>query len=194
VLASPTGEQAARVSPWDAAYRLHAERCLPARNPYLPRIDAIQPVGALGHLVLMERLYPAPEGEATALCAALVEAGDSGWRAPAGADVAQLAAGPAVAALRRHIRALDAEGARTLAFWGGLDVRPGNVMADAAGQLKLVDPVFVAGPKIIAAIEARDRAGLARLPAGALAAFFTIPPFADGAGALGEAAAEMGLL
>jgi hypothetical protein len=54
--------------------------------------------------------------------------------------------------------------------------------------------VFVAGPKIIAAIEARDAAALARLPPGALAAFFTIPPFKDGGGALADAAAEMGLL
>ena len=194
MLASPSGELAARVSPWDAAYQLHAERCMAARNPYLPRIDAIAPVGALGRLVLMERLYAAPEPEAAALCAALVMQGDSGWRAPAGVDVAAPAADPDVAALRRHILALDAEGARTLPFWGGLDVRPGNVMADAAGRLKLVDPVFVAGPKIIAAIEAADRAALAQLPPGALAAFFTIPPFTDGGGALRTAVAEMGLL
>jgi hypothetical protein len=67
-------------------------------------------------------------------------------------------------------------------------------MADASGRLKLVDPVFVAGPKSIAAIEARDRPALARLPPGALAAFFTIPPFTDGGGALREAAAQTGLL
>jgi hypothetical protein len=194
VLASPAGDQAARISPWDGAYQLHAERCIGARNPYLPRIDAIAPVGALGRLVLMERLHPAPEPEAAALCAALVTAGDSGWRAPDGVDVAALAADPDVAALRNHILALNEEGARTLPFWGGLDVRPGNVMADASGQLKLVDPVFIAGPKIIAAIEAHDRPALARLPPGALAAFFTIPPFADGGGALREAAAAMGLL
>ena len=165
-----------------------------ARNPYLPRIDAIRPVGALGRLVLMERLHPAPEPDAAALCAALMTAGDSGWRAPDGVDIAALATDPDVMALRRHVLALNEEGARTLPFWGGLDVRPGNVMADASGRLRLVDPVFVAGQKIIAAIEARDRAALARLPPGALAAFFTIPPFADGAGALGQAAAEMGLL
>jgi len=194
VLASPDGSQAARVTPWDAAYRLHAERCRAASNPYLPRIDAIAPVGSLGHLVVMERLYAAPEDRASALCAALVAQGDSGWRAPEGADTAALANEPAVAALRRHILALADEGARTLPFWGGLDVRPGNVMADAGGQLKLVDPVFVAGPKIIAALEARDRAALARLPKGALAAFFTIPPFKEGPGALGAAAEAMGLL
>jgi hypothetical protein len=194
VLASPAGDQAARVSPWDAAYQLHAERCLGASNPYLPRIDAIRPVGALGRLVLMQRLHPAPEAAAAMLCAALVTAGDSGWRAPEGVDVGALADDLDVAALRRHILALNDEGARTLPFWGGLDVRPGNVMADATGQLKLVDPVFVRGPKIIAAIKARDRAALARLPPGALAAFFTIPPFVGGAGELGEAVAQMGLL
>ena len=194
VLASPDGKLAARITPWDAAYQLHAERCMGARNRYLPRIDAIAPVGALGRLVLMERLFPAAEAEAAALCAALVEVGDSGWRAPENLDISAHAADPEIAALRRHLAALNQEGARTLPFWGGLDIRPGNVMADAAGQLKLVDPVFVAGPKIIAAIEARDAAALRRLPPGALAAFFTIPPFAAGAGPLGEAAAEMGLL
>ena len=194
MLASPDGKRAARVSPWDAAYRLHAERCLGARNPYLPRIDAIAPVGALGHVVMMERLHPAPEDAAAALCAALVTAGDSGWPAPEGLDVSAMAGDPDVAALRRHVRALDDEGARTLPFWGGLDVRPGNVMADAGGQLKLIDPVFVAGRKIIAAIEARDRAALARLPPGALAAFFTIPPLQDGGGPLREAVAQMGLI
>ena len=194
VLASPAGDQVARITPWDAAYRLHAERCRAARNPYLPRIDAIRPVGAHGHLVLMERPFPAPEDRAAALCAALVEAGDSGWRAPEGVDVAALRQDPDIAALRRHVLAMAEEGARTLPFWGGLDVRPGNVMADGAGQLKLVDPVFVAGPKIIAAIEARDRDALARLPPGALAAFFTIPPFRDGGGPLAVAASEMGLL
>ena len=165
-----------------------------AANPYLPRIDAIRPVGPHGHLVLMERLHPAPEDRATALCAALVKTGDFGWGAPEGVDVAALAADPDVAALRRHVLALAEEGARTLPFWGGLDVRPGNVMADGTGRLKLVDPVYVAGPKIVAALKTHDRAALAKLPPGAIAAFLTIPPFAKGTGALGEAAHEMGFL
>jgi hypothetical protein len=67
-------------------------------------------------------------------------------------------------------------------------------MQDEAGVLKLVDPAFVSGPKIIAAIEQRDRAALSRLPQGALVAFFQIPPFQSGGDELKAAAADMGFL
>jgi hypothetical protein len=194
VLASPDGMQAARVSPWDAAYRMHAEFCRDAPSPYLQRIDAILPLGALGHVVVMERLHPATEDRAAAFCAALALSGDSDWHPPDGVDVSAFQTEPAVRRLRECLLALAERGAQ-LPFWGGFDVRPGNVMADASGQLKLIDPIFVAGRKIVDAIVARDRAALARLPAGALAAFFTIPVFeADGGGALREAAAQMELL
>ncbi len=193
VLASPDGTQAARVSPWDAAYRMHAELCQRVSNRYLQRVDAILPLGTVGDVVLMERLFPAPEAESAPFCAALAVTGDSGWKAPDGVDVRRYDGDAELDALRGCLRGLVAAGEQ-LPFWGGLDVRPGNVMMDKAGRLKLVDPVFVAGRKIVAAIEARDRDALAGLPPGALAAFFTIPVFADGPGALGEACAEMGLL
>ena len=170
VLVSPDGALAARVSPWDAAYRMHAELCQRVANPYLQRVDAILPLGALGHVVVMERLWPAPEDRAAAFCAALKPAGDSGWQAPEGADAAEFAADAAVAALRTHVLDMVRRG-ESLPFWGGMDVRTGNVMADAAGQLKLVDPVFVAGRKIAEAIASRDREALLALPAGAVAAF-----------------------
>lgn len=193
VLASPDGTQAARVSPWDAAYRMHAELCQRARNRYLQRVDAVLPLGEVGHVVVMERLHPAPEDRAGPFCAALAVSGDSGWTAPEGLDLRLYDDDPELDALRAHLRGLVAAGER-LPFWGGLDVRPGNVMMGEGGGLKLVDPVFVAGRKIVAAIEARDRDALARLPPGALAAFFTIPVFTDGPGALGDACAEMELL
>jgi len=194
LLVSPDGAQAARVSPWDAAYRMHAELCRDAPNRFLQRVDAILPLGAVGHVVVMERLFPAAEDAAIRLCAALGLRGDSGWRPPDGLALGGLDRDPDIAALRERLAAAAADGAARLPFWGGYDIRPANVMADAAGALKLVDPFFVAGPKIIAAIVARDRAALARLPEGALAAFLTIPPFENGAEALREAAAEMGLL
>ncbi|HEY2707682.1 MAG TPA: hypothetical protein VGI95_06470 [Caulobacteraceae bacterium] len=192
VLASPDGAQAARVSPWDAAYRMHAEFCRDAPSPYLQRIDAILPLGDLGHVVVMERLYPAPEDRAAALCAALALSGDSDSPPPEGVDDSAFKADPEIRRLREGVLALAERGAR-LPFWGGFDVRPGNVMADATVQLKLIDPIFVAGRKIVDAIVARDRDALARLPAGALAAFFTIPVFEDGGGELAVAVAEMGL-
>jgi hypothetical protein len=182
------------VTPWDAAYLLHAELCRSAPNRYLQRVDAILPLSRLGHVVVMERLVPAPEDAAACLCAAIGLRGDTGWRPPDGLDLGGLDVDPDIVALRSQLAAVAAKGAATLPFWGGYDIRPGNVMADTAGALKLVDPFFIAGPKIIAAIVARDREALERLPEGALAAFFTIPPFASGAGELGEAATEMGLL
>jgi hypothetical protein len=180
----------ARVSPWDAAYRLHAELCRRSPGPFFQRVDAILPLGPLGHVVVMERLFPAPEDRAAALCVAIGFGNDVDWRAPDGlaAD-----ADPALEPVRAHLRAL-AEAGAVLPFWGGFDLRPGNVMMDAAGQLKLIDPVFVAGRKIVAAIEARDRDALARLPPGALAAFLTIPVFEAGADELRAAVAAMGLL
>ncbi|HZZ89318.1 MAG TPA: hypothetical protein VFE13_13395 [Caulobacteraceae bacterium] len=193
VLASPDGAQAARVSPWDAAYRLHADLCQRTRNRYLQRIDDILPLGEVGHVVLMERLLPASETASAAFCAALAVSGDSGWQAPEGRDLGPFANDPQLDILREHLRAVVAAG-ESLPFWGGPDVRPGNVMADAAGNLKLIDPVFVAGRKIVAAIVERDREALERLPPGALAAFLKIPVFDDGAAPLRGACVEMGLL
>ena len=193
VLISPDGAQAARVSPWDAAYRLHAELCQSSRNPYLQRVDAILRLRAVGHVVLMERLYPAPEDIAAPFCAALAVTGDSGWQSPDGLDTSRYDDDPELDDLRQHLRQLNERGL-SLPFWGGLDVRPGNVMADAEGGLKLIDPVFVAGRKIVEAIVAKDADALARLPPGALAAFLTIPVFDAGAAPLRTACAEMGLL
>jgi hypothetical protein len=192
VLLSPGGTQVARVSPWDAAYRLHAELCRRRPIRHVQRIDALLPLGRLGHVILMERLWPAPEEDAAGFCAALDVAGDSGWRAPDGA-AGRLHAGLEIARLRDHLRSLGEAGAQ-LPFWGGFDVRPGNVMQDEEAVLKLVDPAFVSGPKIIAAIEQRDREALLQLPEGALAAFFQIPPFQPGGEELKAAAAEMGFL
>src|SRR5262249_38079182 len=87
VLLAPDETRVARVSPWDAAYLLHAERCLRHPIRHVQRIDAILPLGLLGHVVVMERLWPAPEDRAAALCGALgLTGGSSGWRAPAGLE------------------------------------------------------------------------------------------------------------
>jgi hypothetical protein len=193
VLISPDGAQAARVTPWDDAYRMHAELCVRTPGPHLQRVDAILPLGSLGHVVVMERLWPAPDAVAAAFCAALDVAGDSGWRPPEGVDGGAYAGDPAVASLRARVLALAAQ-CTPMPFWGGLDVRPGNVMVDAAGTPKLIDPAFVAGRKIVEAIANRDREQLLRLPDGAVAAFLTIPVFSEGPGPLIEAAREMGFL
>ena len=194
VLLSPGETQVARVSPWDAAYRLHAELCRRRPIRYVQRVDAILPLGAVGHVVVMERLWPAPDAEAAAFCVALGVESDSGWRPSESTETSAFDHDPALNDLRAHLRELERLGA-ALPFWGGFDTRPGNVMRDGDGVLKLVDPAFVSGPKIIAAIEGRDRSSLSKLPPGAVAAFFNIPPFKPGGGdELRVAAAEMGLL
>lgn len=175
VFADPADEVAARVTPWDRAYRLHVEICRrhPA-NPFLQRIDGLVELQAGGHVVFMERLWPPDETEALAFCHAVRVGADSGWdwtRKPAG----PFPETPALEALRSILVEEMKEGAATLPFWGGSDVGPKNVMADAAGQLKLIDPIFVNGWKIVEAIEQGAPDLPQKMARSELEAFFTIP-------------------
>lgn len=193
--ASPDGQTVARVTPWDLAYRLHAETCLVRPNGYLQRIDRMDPLKDNGHVVFMERLWPADEARAAAFCVAIGLGNQSGYvdEAPPEA-VAVFDGDEDLAALRQIVSQARDVGAASLPFWGGLDIRPGNVMADAAGGLKLIDPLFVAGKEIVAAILAGERDRLARIPPGSLAAFLTIPVFTDGAPGLRQALIDMELI
>lgn len=180
VMADPRDRLAVRLTPFDPAYRLHAEAILagPA-NRWLPRVDAVLPLAGDGYAVVMERLWPAIEARAEAFCAALGVRNDSGYQLPEG--LAFEGAGADLAALRDRVLALSAEGARRYRLWGGSDVRPGNVMADAAGALKLVDPIFLRGLGVVEAIQDGRRDLLADFTRGQLEAFLTIPPFKPGA-------------
>ena len=103
----------------------------------------------------MERLEPANEEAASRLCCLLgatkhLESAPSAderraWEAERRAD-------PALTVFFDLLRATAAEGTRRLGWFGGLDVRPGNVLQDRNGQLKLVDPYFVAGKDLIPAM------------------------------------------
>jgi len=95
----------------------------------------------------MERRWPAEPAAASAFCAALGIANDTGYPPPlAGSAVA--ADDPDLVALRVRIRVRLGEGRARYCLWAGSDIREGNLMADRRGQLKLVDPVGVAGWKI----------------------------------------------
>lgn len=178
-LADPAGRIVARVSPFDPAYRLHAEACLAgAPNRWLPRMDALIPLAGQGYVVLMERLWPAAEDPVAAFCAALGIANDSGYQLRG--DLAFKEADADLDRLRERILALSAEGARRYRLWGGSDIRPGNVMVDASGGLKLADPVFVRGLSIVQAIVEGRGDLLADFTRAELEAFLTIPPFKPG--------------
>lgn len=180
VLVDERGARAARVTPFDPAYLMHATAGLAGvANRWLPRIDAILPIRADGYVTIMERLYPAQEPAAELFCAALGVRNDCGYVAP---DVSEnpFATDPELAELRNHILALINRGRRRYRFWGGSDIRPGNVMADADGQLKLVDPIFISGPAIVDAIDAGDRFLLSDFSCDQMEDFLTIPAFRQG--------------
>ncbi len=179
VYADPDDALAARVVPFDPAYRMFAQDCLdgPA-NRFLPRVEAVVPLARDGHITVMERLWPADETRANAFCAALGIGNDGGDEPATG--VFEEAGDPDLALLAMRIRALLAQGAARYAVWGGSDIRAGNVMADSSGALKLVDPVFIAGRKVFAAIEAGDRAMLRGFTRGQVEDFLSIAVFAPG--------------
>jgi hypothetical protein len=156
VYLSPDGRQAARVVSFDPAYALHVRTCL--ANPqvrYFQRIDWHCPLAPAGQLVVMERLEPPTPSLAAELCCVLAET-KCLERSPCDAELLAWAdlrqRDPELRDLFALLRATAAEGARSLGWFGGLDIRPGNLMRDESGQLKLIDPYFIAGPKLIPAM------------------------------------------
>jgi hypothetical protein len=176
-LADPSDTWAARIVPFDPAYRMFAEDVLagPA-NRWLPRMASLVPLQRDGYLVVMERLWPADEDRAGGLCEALGIRCTSGYEPPpplAGSWTDD----PDLQALKPRLEALMALGATRWAAWGGADIRPGNVLADRHGALRLVDPLFIRGPKLLEAIRAGDPAMLAGFTRGQLHDFLTIRAF-----------------
>lgn len=180
VLADPGGVWASRLSPFDPGYRMFAEACLagPA-NRWLPNVAAVVPLRDDAYAVFLQRLWPAPEAEASAFCAALGIANDTGYAAPV-AGPAVDAGDPDLAPVRQRIGALLAAGAARYRLWAGSDIREGNVMIDADGQLKLVDPIGVAGWKIVEALGEARADLLSDFSRRQLEDFLTIPYFGPG--------------
>ena len=75
--------------------------------------------------------------------------------------------------------------------WGGLDVRPGNVMQDASGQLKLIDPYFVAGKDLIQALLTDAPAVVRGYSVAELQGFLEIAAFEDERDAPGPVLAQL---
>lgn len=178
---SPDGARAARLCPYDPAYRLFVSYCRRhAGNAYLPEVIEVVDLAQSGHLVLLPWLETVPPREADELAARLGFAGSARERlgeAHGQRLCDEGARDPALSEIRSILRALLDEGARVLPFFGGIDLNPANVMRTAAGQLKLVDPIFVAGREIILNLR-RDPAAVAqRIPPRELDAWLQIACF-----------------
>ncbi|MFI9486931.1 hypothetical protein ACIG47_11115 [Promicromonospora sp. NPDC052451] len=130
---SPDGALVARVSPFEPAYQVFVALCRTLDgHPLLPHIEFDAPLDGGGRLTVLEFLTPAGSAEADAVVRR--------WEAALPGDP--------VTEVRREAERLDAEAARTIPFWGGLDHNPGNVLRTAAGEPKLVDLFYAAGLEI----------------------------------------------
>ena len=180
VLASPDDSLAARVTPFDPAFRLFAEACLKGPpNRFLVRVDELVPLRRQGYVVVMERLRPATEDRAHQLAAALAVRSGPG-SVPLGGSGANLADDPDVVDLRHRIGDLVAEGAQRFRLWGGADIKPGNVLQTTDGQLRITDPVFVRGLDILEAISDGRGDMLVDFSRADLQDFLRIPAFPPG--------------
>jgi hypothetical protein len=181
VYRSPDGSRAARLCPYDPAHRLHLRYCQRyAGNPYLPRLLELSELDHGGYLVVLPWLEPSDETAAHELAARLGHS--AGARKHLGADRARALelegeADLELREIRAVVRRLVEDGARELPFFGGVDLRPANILRTASGQLQLVDPIFVAGREIIAALQ-RDPASVAqRIAPASLRAWLEIACF-----------------
>jgi hypothetical protein len=159
--ADSTDALAVRVTPFDPGYRMFARDCLngPA-NRWLPEVVEILPLRRDGYVVLMERLWPAEARAASAFCAALGIANETGAGPPtAGPEVD--ADEPDLTALRPRIRRLLEEARSRYGRFAKCDIREGNMMVDRGGRLKLIDPVGVGGWMIAEALR-QERADLVK--------------------------------
>ncbi|MFT4218650.1 MAG: hypothetical protein QM619_15895 [Micropruina sp.] len=161
---SPTGEFAARVSPFDPACPftvwLYREG---AGNRYLPRLDAHRRLDGGGHLIVMELLQEVPVDEAKR------------WHDRLH-DAAELRTDPELGRAAALIDRVHRDAESQLRWCGPLDDNPGNVMRDSAGRAKFVDLYYVQGlvlydkaltapAEVVAAIPAELRRHMFEIPA-----------------------------
>jgi hypothetical protein len=132
-LASPDGELAARISPFDPVgpytARLYTEAASTGRVPVLHdhrRLDGG------GDLQVMQRLGPVPIERARTFLARLSE--------PT----------PELSALAQHVEAIHRRARRELPWCGPLDSNPSNVMRAPNGRFVLCDPFYADGPDLYA--------------------------------------------
>ncbi|MFC4336975.1 hypothetical protein [Salininema proteolyticum] len=148
---SPEGLRAARVSPCEPAYGVFTDLCraLPG-NELLPVIDVDVALDGGGRFTAMEFMRPVEAGAAADL--------KERWERAADGDP--------VSEVRRAAERLNAEAERSIPYWGGLDLNPGNIMADAAGEPRFVDLFFADGERIFQALMAGPEELEKRIPWG----------------------------
>jgi hypothetical protein len=182
VYRSPDGARAARLCPYDPAHRLHLRACLAhAGNSYLPHVLSLRDLEHGGYLAVLPWLEASDELAALELGARL------GF--PSAAAREQLGTprthalelegreDPALREIRAILRSMVADGERELPFFGGVDLRPANILCTAQGQLQLCDPIFVAGRELIAALQRDPEAVARRIAPPQLRAFLQIACF-----------------
>lgn len=171
---------AVRVTPFDPAYALFAQACLEGPgNRWLPRVKMVVPLRRDGYATFIERLWAAPKPFAAAFCAALGLPNHSGYQIQQDSGPFD-PADPDLIALRERILALMRQGQARYVRWGGSDIRAGQVLIDAQGQLKLVDPVFLRGPAMVEAIDGGSTDRLSDFSRAQLEDFLSIPAFTPG--------------
>jgi hypothetical protein len=177
VYGSPAGDMAARIAPFDPAHVLFIEvvGALPD-NPWIPHRTVRRMMADGAMAVVMERLRPAPAARAEALVAAIALPNDVGTKMPElSAEIAY--DDPGVVALRHALERLQAEGKARYPVWGGSSLTREKVMADSAGKLKLTNPAFISGPRLIEAILTGNERTMAAFTREELLRFPKIPYF-----------------
>ena len=179
VYRSADGMRAARLCPYDPAHRLFVHACgRHPGNPYLPALLELRELGGGAQLVITPWYEPVTEQDAAALAAWLGFARAGGAQPdPEDESPARREDAAALRELRLILHELVAEGKRRLPFFGGLDLRAANMRRDAGGQLKLIDPIFVAGRDMIAALHRDPGAVARRIPPADLRAWLQIACF-----------------
>lgn len=145
-LMSPDGLRVARISPFDpvgpytaALYREAAPTRL------VPELFAHRRLAGGGDLLVMERLHPADEQDASRFLAAIA------------------AGAPEAAPLSDIVRRIHAVALADLPWCGPLDANPANAMRRDDGALVLIDPYFADGPALYSAASSDPDAVAARI-------------------------------
>lgn len=183
VYRSPDGTKAARLCPYDPAHRLFLRCCERyAGDPFLPTLLEVRELLGGGYLSVTPWLDEVSEPEADELAARLgypLKAHERLGAARVHQLEAEGARDPALRDIRRILDELVANAQRSLPFFGGADLRAPNVRKTSEGQLQLIDPIFVAGREIIAALRRDAMAVAQRISVADLHAFLRLPCFED---------------